>query len=381
MDSKLRIAVGLSGGVDSAVAAALLAKEGHEVIGITMKIWKPGIALAEGGRQGCYGPDEAEDIAACETLARDLGIPYRIIDLADEYETLVLDYFRREYRAGRTPNPCIVCNRELKFGFLLERARASGLAFDVFATGHYTRIVQKDGVNFLARARSEAKDQSYFLYALDSAQLGTTRFPLGELTKEEVRTEARQLGLEVADKAESQDFVSGGDYRPLFADRPPEPGDFVDAEGQILGRHQGLPFYTIGQRRGLGISTGPQPLYVLRLEAGTNRIVLGHGEGLFAEGLRASSFRLQDPRMARRSFRALAKVRQAHRPAHCTVEPGPEGQAEIRFDSPERAIAPGQSIVLYDDTGLVLGGGTIEGVLDPLAEPLAAATLSSGEHF
>ncbi|MEI6876101.1 MAG: tRNA 2-thiouridine(34) synthase MnmA [Spirochaetota bacterium] len=372
MKGRLRVAVGLSGGVDSALTAALLVKAGHEVVGITMKIWKEGLPLGTpgtaGSKHGCYGPGEDEDIASCERLAASLGIEYRVIDLTNEYEALVLDYFRREYRSGRTPNPCIVCNREMKFGFLLERARAAGLEFGTFATGHYARIVEKDGIHYLARARSQDKDQSYFLHTLDSELLSRVLFPLGELGKDEVRAEARQLGLEVADKPESQDFVSGGDYHPLFADSPPEAGDFVDPEGAVLGRHQGLPFYTIGQRRGLGISTGPDPLYVLRLEAKTNRVVLGRGAGLFAEGLAASSFRFQDPRLADGEFRAIAKVRQAHRGAPCRVRAEGDCGAIIRFDRAERAIAPGQSVVLYDEEGLVLGGGTIDRALEVAVE-------------
>lgn len=372
MSGKLRVAVGLSGGVDSAVAAALLRREGHEVVGLTMKIWKGGPDLPEpiGARHGCYGPGEDEDIAVSERFCASLGLPYHVIDLSDDYERLVLDYFRREYRAGRTPNPCIVCNREMKFGFLLERARASGLDFDLFATGHYARIVERDGVRFLARARSAEKDQSYFLHTLDSELLSRVLFPLGELDKARVRAEARSLGLEVADKPESQDFVAGGDYAPLFADRPPEPGDFVDTEGKVLGRHRGLPYYTVGQRRGLGISTGPEPLYVLRLDAATNRVVLGRGAGLFAEGCSVSGFRFQDPRMTTGEFRAFAKLRLAHRPAACRVVPGGKGDGEdmalteLLFDTPERAIAPGQSAVIYDTEGLVLGGGIIERAIE-----------------
>lgn len=373
MSERLRVAVGLSGGVDSSLVAALLAKAGHEVVGITMKIWKGGLPLVEGAKHGCFGPGEDEDIAACERLSASLGIEYRVIDLVDEYENLVLDYFRREYRSGRTPNPCIVCNREMKFGFLLERARASGLDFEYFATGHYARIVKRAGLSYLARARSPEKDQSYFLHTLDSEILSKVIFPLGELTKEEVRAEARLLGLETADKAESQDFVSGGDYRPLFADRPPEPGDFVDTEGRVLGRHQGLPFYTVGQRRGLGISTGPEALYVRRLEAATNRVVLGSGDGLFSEGLYASPFRFQDPQGVPEEFSALAKVRQAHKPARCRVRREGADAALVEFDTPERAIAPGQSLVLYDEEGLVIGGGTIDRAIAP-SELAAAAS-------
>lgn len=364
MDTKLRVAVGLSGGVDSAVAAAILREQGHSVIGITMKIWSDslGLAIKEGGKHACFGPGEEEDIAACERLAAKLGIEYRVLDLSKEYEARVLDYFRREYRSGRTPNPCVVCNRELKFGFLVDGAHALGLGFDYFATGHYARIEEREGVRFLRRAVYEPKDQSYFLYSLDSERLSRILFPLGGLSKEEVRAKARELGLEVADKPESQDFVAGGDYAPLFADRPPEPGDFVDESGKVIGRHRGLPFYTIGQRRGLGLSLGPEPLYVIRLEPETNRVVLGDGAGLFAETVELSAFRLQDPRMGESGpLAAFGKIRQNHRPAACSLSLGPgEGRASVTFETAQRAAAPGQSLVLYSGEGLVLGGGIIE---------------------
>jgi tRNA-specific 2-thiouridylase len=363
MGTKLKVAVGLSGGVDSSVAAAMLVEAGHEVVGITMRIWSGKLAIREGAKHACYGPGEEEDIASSERLAARLGIRYRVLDLVSQYEERVVEYFRREYLAGRTPNPCVVCNKELKFGFLVDAAREAGLDFDHFATGHYVRIAERGGLRFLRRAAFEAKDQSYFLYALDSERLATVLFPLGELTKDEVRAKARSLGLEVADKPESQDFVAGGDYAPLFADRPPEPGDFVDVSGRVLGRHRGLPYYTIGQRRGLGISLGPEPLYVLRLEADTNRVVLGDGTGLFADGARVGDFRLQDPRMgeAPDGFPALAKIRQNHKPSPCRVLMDTGNRAIVEFGTAQRAVAPGQSLVLYDGEGLVLGGGIIEG--------------------
>ncbi|MBL8968029.1 MAG: tRNA 2-thiouridine(34) synthase MnmA [Spirochaetaceae bacterium] len=366
MNTPRRAAVGLSGGVDSAVAAAILLEEGYEVLGLTMKIWKGNIAVAEGAKHACFGPGEEEDIAACTRLAAGLGIEYRVLDLADEYEERVLEYFRREYLRGRTPNPCVVCNRELKFGFLVDRARESGLDFDFFATGHYARIEEREGVRYVKRAAFEAKDQSYFIYGLDSERLAGIRFPLGALSKEEVRAKARKLGLETADKPESQDFIAGGDYAPLFADRPPEPGDFVDGSGRTIGRHRGLPYYTVGQRRGLGVSTGPEPLYVLKLEPEANRIVLGPNAGLFAEGLEAADFRLQDPRRAAAPFRAAAKLRQNHRPAPCLVKPAADGACRLEFDVAQRAVAPGQSAVLYDEEGLVLGGGVIERAIERL---------------
>jgi len=377
MDKKLRVAVGLSGGVDSSVAAAMLKEAGNSVVGITMKIWSEslGIKIKEGGKHACFGPGEEEDIEACKRLCAQLGIEYQVLDLTQEYEGHVIEYFRREYRAGRTPNPCIVCNRELKFGFLVDGARRLGLDFDFFATGHYARIEKRGSVNFLRRAACESKDQSYFLYGLDSERLSKVMFPLGSLSKDEVREKARALGLEVADKPDSQDFIAGGDYSPLFEDRPPEPGDFVDLEGRVLGRHRGLPFYTIGQRRGLGISVGPEPLYVLRLEPETNRVVLGPNAGLFAEKIELSGFRLQDEAMALSALRegglaAFGKIRQNHRPAACVLrfENGNKaepkgGRAVVEFGTPQRAAAPGQSLVLYSEDGLVLGGGIIEGVI------------------
>lgn len=357
-----KIAVGLSGGVDSAVAAALLIKEGNEILGLTMKIWSGALKVQEGARHACYGPGEEEDIAACTRLCAQLGVPYRVIDLAAEYESRVVDYFRGEYLRGRTPNPCVVCNRELKFGFLIQRAKDAGLDFEFFATGHYARIEERGGKRWLRAALDPAKDQSYFLYRLPSTLLERLRFPLGSLTKDEVRAVARGLGLEVADKPESQDFIAGGDYGPLFADSPPSPGDIVDSSGRVLGRHRGLQYYTVGQRRGLGLSLGTEPLYVLRIEAETNRIVVGPGEGLFAESLLALDFYLQDPGMGSENFRALAKIRQNHKPMPCLVQASGES-ARVDFETPQRAVAPGQSVVLYDDKGFVLGGGIIEKAL------------------
>ncbi len=352
--------MGLSGGVDSAVAAALLLREGHEVSGLTMKIWSGALEVQESARHACYGPGEEEDIAACESLCAGLGISYRVIDLTVEYESRVVDYFRSEYLRGRTPNPCVVCNSELKFGFLLERARLAGIDFECFATGHYARIEERGGLFWLRSALDTAKDQSYFLYRLPSDLLAKLSFPLGLLSKEQVRSTARTLGLAVADKPESQDFIAGGDYAPLFADSAPESGDIVDGAGRVLGRHRGLPYYTVGQRRGLGISSGTEALYVLRIDAENNRIVVGPGTGLFAESLLTSDFFLQDPAMGSQPFRAFAKIRQNHKPVPCTAAVDGEGGCRVDFELAQRAVAPGQSVVLYDTEGFVLGGGIIE---------------------
>ncbi len=362
MDGTKSVAVGLSGGVDSSVAAALLVRAGYEVTGLTMRIWDGPETGQSGCRQGCYGPGEEEDIAACESLCSRLGIPYKVVDLSREYEATVLEYFRAEYLRGRTPNPCVLCNHAVKFGFLLERARTEGLEFGRFATGHYARIQERNGRPCLRAAADPAKDQSYFLHRLGPEVLGRTLFPLGELTKPEVRDIARSLGLEVSEKPESQDFVTGGDYSSVFGGREGAPGDIVDVSGRVLGRHRGIHLYTIGQRRGLGVSTGPDPLYVLRLDAERNLVVVGPGEGLFAEGLTAEDTVLSDPALEGHSFECRIRIRQNHAPAEAEVTVR-DGSARVRFRTPQRAVAPGQFAVFYDDDGFVLGGGVIEEAL------------------
>lgn len=372
MSTAMKIAVGLSGGVDSSVAAALLVQEGHSVIGITMKIWNNTFSVPDGASKACFGPNEEEEVAVCEKLCRKLGIEYRAIDLSAEYEEKVLNYFRREYLGGRTPNPCIRCNNEIKFGFLIERAHALGLDFDYFATGHYARISRAaSGLVRLRAALDQGKDQSYFLYRLGPERLPRVLFPLGELTKGQVRDKARALGLEVAEKPESQDFIAGGDYSTLFAAKAPESGDIVDADGKMLGRHRGLPYYTIGQRRGLGLAASvdagggdPEPLYVIALDPAKNRVIVGRNHGLFAEALIASDFiTYPRPDDVGPGYRGFAKIRQNHRPVPCSVEPGADGSFKLCFDDSQRAIAPGQSVVVYDDEGFVLGGGVIEKAL------------------
>lgn len=359
MENKITVAVGLSGGVDSSLAAALLKESGYNVIGLTMKIWKGAYKVQEGLKHACFGPGEEEDIAACERLCASLGIAYEVFDLSEEYESHVIEYFKAEYRAGRTPNPCVICNRELKFGFLIDRARQSGLKFDFFATGHYARKETVEGVTYLKTARDLGKDQSYFLYGLDSALLSSIMFPLGDLTKDRVRELARAAGLEVAEKRESQDFVAGGDYAPLFEGGEPSPGDIVDSKGAVLGRHRGLPFYTIGQRRGIGISTGTEPLYVTGLDAKNNRVIVGPNNGLFSKGLASGDFRFQNPADRGRVISGFARIRQNHKPVACEVSPI-NGGVLIEFTTAQRAVAPGQSAVVYTDAGLVLGGGIID---------------------
>jgi tRNA-specific 2-thiouridylase len=364
MSSKLTVAVGLSGGVDSSLAAAILKNEGFDVIGLTMKIWRGAYKIQEDLKHACFGPGEEEDIASCERMCENLGIEYRVLDLSIEYEHYVIDYFKKEYSIGRTPNPCIVCNRELKFGFLLKKARDAGLRFDRFATGHYARTAKIAETTFLKVAADESKDQTYFLYGLDSARLENVMFPLGEMTKDQVRNLARSYSLEAAEKKESQDFIGGGDYTPLFEADKPEPGDIVDTQGNVLGRHRGLPFYTIGQRRGIGLSSGTSPFYVVGLDVKTNHVIVGPNSGLFATGLESGNFRFQKGVPEEGScVQGFAKIRQNHKPVACTACVIKTG-TRIDFEIAQRAVAPGQSAVLYSEGGLVLGGGIIDTAIE-----------------
>ncbi len=350
------IAVGLSGGVDSSIAIAMLKEAGARVTGITMKIYDGAMTSLPPGVDACYGPNEKDDIEDCEELCRRLDVPYLALDLAKEYEEKILDYFRAEYRAGRTPNPCVRCNVDMKFGFLLERARASGVRFDYFATGHYARLAMRNGILHLRTALDATKDQTYFLHRLDPKTLAAVIFPLGEVTKASVKETARALGLKAAGKPESQDFV-GGDYGVLFDSA--EPGDIVDEEGNVLGRHKGIVHYTIVQRRGIGMSLGPTPMYVAGLDSARNRVIVSGNEELFASGLLGNDAILHDRRLEFQDLEVSVRIRQNHRPAAAIVSVQ-NGRAEVRFDDPQRAVAPGQSAVFYDGDGFVLGGCVIE---------------------
>jgi len=357
------IAVGLSGGVDSSVAAYLLKKQGFNVLGLTMQIWDGSLPLLDEGLSGCYGPGEPRDIAAAKALADRLGIPHHVISLAPEYNTEVLDYFRSEYRAGRTPNPCVRCNRSMKFGLLLERARTMGIAFDQFATGHYARVSQDPATGRwqLRRSVDRAKDQTYFLSHLSQAQLGQVLFPLGGMTKPEVKAIAREIGWDdVADKPESQNFIESKDYGVLFGDQEQKPGPIVNTQGQVLGQHRGIIHYTIGQRKGLGIGGAADPLYVLRIDACANTVVVGAYAELFSNRLVATDLNwIGIPSAPSEPLRVHAKIRQQHQEAPAVIHPLPGNHAvEVRFDETQMSITPGQIAVFYADD-LVLGSGTI----------------------
>ncbi|MBW1901456.1 MAG: tRNA 2-thiouridine(34) synthase MnmA [Deltaproteobacteria bacterium] len=313
---KTKIAVGLSGGVDSSVAAALLHEQGHEVIGIIMEIFDGSVGVKESARHACYGPGEKGDVEAAASVCHTFGIPFHVIDLKKEYRSHVLEYFRGEYLAGRTPNPCIVCNQRL------------------------------------------SKDQTYFLYALTQKQILQTIFPLGGYTKQQVRKIAGSLGLETAIRPESQDFIAGGDYSPLFNDEEIEEGDIVDEKGNIIGKHRGIIHYTVGQRKGLGIASG-RPLYVLKIDAHNNRIVVSDRESLFSEGLIAKDLNLIAMKTLDLPHDVQVKIRINHTAADATLFPHERSKARILFKEPQMALTPGQSAVFYSgDT--VLGGGVIE---------------------
>ena len=362
---KLTIAVGLSGGVDSSVTAYLLKQQGHMVIGLTMQIWDGSLPLPDEGRSGCYGPGEPRDIEAATALAARLGIAHHVVPLASEYATEVLDYFREEYRAGRTPNPCVRCNRAMKFGLLLDRARAMGIAFDRFATGHYARVAHDpvSGRWQLRRSLDPAKDQTYFLPRLSQDQLSQVMFPLGGMTKPEVKAIAREIGWgDVADKEESQNFIESKDYGVLFSEKEQTPGPIVDIHGKVLGQHRGIIHYTIGQRKGLGIGGTTDPLYVLRLDACSNTVVVGAHSDLFASRLIASDLNWIGLASApAQPLRIQAKIRQQHKEAPATLQAIPGTlTVETRFDAPQMSITPGQVVVYYDGD-LVLGSGIITG--------------------
>lgn len=354
------VAVGLSGGVDSAVAAFLLKEQGYRVIGITMKIWDNSFEIREDARHACFGPGEEEDVEHARQVCACLDIPYHVFDLSGQYRNTVIDYFTAEYRAGRTPNPCVKCNDRMKFGFLLEAAREAGHGFDYFATGHYARIGRTDaGACVLMRGVDPLKDQSYFLSGLKREILPGLLFPLGELCKDEVRSIARRAALPVAELPESQDFIAGGDYAPLFCCNDIRPGAITDTDGNVLGEHAGIINYTIGQRRGLGIGGSPEPRYVVAIDAGANRVVVGGKDDLLARGLVARGINLLAGDALPSSERVTAKIRQNHPGVPASVEPAGEDSLRVLFETPQASVTPGQSVVLYDGD-VVLCGGIIE---------------------
>jgi tRNA-specific 2-thiouridylase len=358
--AKRVVAVGMSGGVDSSVAALMVKESGCEAVGVTMRVY--GGDLPDGcAANACYGPDEEQDVEAARQICQFLGIPFVSVDLREEYRVHVLDYFSREYLAGRTPNPCVRCNQMVKFGLLLDKlSRQADVRFDSFATGHYARVAfDEAGGRFMLRAAVDAaKDQSYFLCMLSQQQLARALFPLGGMLKSDVRRVARESGLAVHDKADSQDFAAG-DYRTIISPEPlPREGHFRNSQGEILGKHRGIWSYTVGQRRGLGISAG-EPLYVTGIDKATDTVFVGPARELSRGSLLATGVNWVSTARPSAQIRAQVKIRSQQLAAPATVEPMEDGSAEVRFDEPQRAIAAGQWAVFYDGD-LLLGGGVIE---------------------
>jgi tRNA-specific 2-thiouridylase len=348
--------VAMSGGVDSAVAAALLAKAGRPAVGVSLRLHD---ASHEGGAGRCCSPEDFRD---ARMVAGKIGIPFYVLDYESEFRKAVLSRFMEEYRQGRTPSPCVACNSEVKFGALMNHAGEVGASR--IATGHYARLGRRpDGTITLRVAADRSKDQSYFLFDLRQEQLARAEFPVGELTKAQVREVARELGLAVAEKPESQDicFVPGGDYRAVLHEEGGglgKTGRFVDAAGTELGRHDGIAGYTVGQRRGLGIS-GDSRLYVLNVDARSGDVLLGPDSDLLAKGLVASRWNWISGAAPAGPVTGTLRIRYRHAGAAARIENLGEGLVRAAFEKPQRAVTPGQAAVLYDGDE-VLGGGWIE---------------------
>ncbi len=356
---KQKVVVGMSGGVDSSVAALLLKEQGYDVIGVTMQIWQNDEETGE-ENGGCCGLTAVED---ARRVAQILDIPHYVMNFKQEFKRHVMDYFVEEYLSGRTPNPCIACNRYVKWESLLKRSMEIGA--DYIATGHYARIEQLPNKRFAIRNSVTAKkDQTYALYNLTQYQLSHTLMPVGAYHKEEIREMAVRNDLPVAHKPDSQDicFVPDGDYAGFIekqaAERVPGPGNFVTVDGTVLGRHKGITHYTVGQRKGLGLSAG-HPVFVSEIRPQTDEVVIGEAEDVFRSELTCSHINYMSVETLPEPKRVWAKIRYAHQGEWCVIEQTGEDEIRCRFEKPVRAVTPGQAVVFYDGE-YILGGGVID---------------------
>ena len=354
-----KVVVGMSGGVDSSVAAYLLKEQGYDVIGVTMQIWQDEEQAMQEENGGCCGLSAVDD---ARRVAAALEIPYYVMNFKKEFKEHVIDYFVEEYQNGRTPNPCIACNRYVKWESLLQRSLSIGAEY--IATGHYARVVQLENGRYTLRCSATlAKDQTYALYNLTQDQLKRTLMPVGEYTKEEVRSIAEKINLRIANKPDSQDicFVPDGDYASYIEEeagvKVPE-GNFVLTDGTVLGRHKGITHYTVGQRKGLGLALG-YPAFVLEIRPETNEVVIGTKEESMTMQLRARNLNFMSIEDLTEPLHVFTKIRYNHRGAWCTIEKTGEDEILCTFDEPQRAVTPGQAVVFYDGE-YVLGGGTIQ---------------------
>lgn len=357
---KKKVVVGMSGGVDSSVAAWLLKEQGYDVIGVTMQIWQEEEKDDQEENGGCCGLSAVED---ARRVAASLEIPYYVMNFRQDFKERVIDYFIGEYQQGRTPNPCIACNRYVKWEALLKRSLDIGA--DYIATGHYARIDRLENGRYAVRtSQTASKDQTYALYNLTQEQLSRTKMPVGDYTKDEIRKMAEKIGLRIADKPDSQDicFVPDGDYASYIEANSAEkiePGNFVLSDGTVVGQHKGIIHYTVGQRKGLGLSLG-HPVFVLEIRPETNEVVVGSSEESMSYYVRANQVNFMSVEDLPEKKRVWAKIRYNHRGAWCTVEKTGEDEILCTFEEPQRAITPGQAVVLYEGE-YVLGGGTIIG--------------------
>lgn len=356
--SKEKVVVGMSGGVDSSVAAYLLLKAGYDVIGVTMQIWQDEDVEVQSANSGCCGLSAVDD---ARRVANKLGIPYYVMNFKEEFTNSVIDYFVEEYQNGYTPNPCIACNRYVKWESLLDRSLSIGAKY--IATGHYAKITKlENGRYTLQESVTADKDQTYALYNLTQDQLAHTLMPVGEYTKDEIRKIAKEIDLRTHNKPDSQEicFIPDNNYAKFISEytkKEQEEGNFINSDGQVIGRHKGIINYTIGQRRGLNLSMG-HPVFVLAIRPETNEVVIGNSDEVYSDKLYANDLNFMSIPDLEGDMKVTGKIRYSHKGSTCTIRKVADDKIECIFDEPQRAITPGQAIVFYDKD-IVVGGGTI----------------------